>query len=94
MRGVVESWDQNRGRGWIRPVAEPERALRVPADSRIEVERGVLSPSVREGLRPGQQVGFIYRAPATPELPARAECVVVISDPQAMKTAAEKVKTR
>jgi hypothetical protein len=90
MRGVVESWDQSRGRGWIRPVAEPERALRVPADSRIEVERGVLSPSVRDGLRPGQQVGFVYKAPVTPERPARAECVVVISDPQTVKTAAKR----
>jgi hypothetical protein len=82
MKGIVESWDSGRGRGWIRPVAEPDRPLRVPESSRIEVERRVLSPSAREGLRAGQQVGFIYKAPEKPELPPRAECVVVISDPK------------
>ena len=80
MRGIVESWDPARGRGWIRPVAEPDRALRVPESSRIEVEKGVLSPSARDALRAGQQVGFVYRAPTAPELPARAECVVIIKD--------------
>jgi hypothetical protein len=79
MRGVVESWDPARGRGWIRPVPEPDRPLRVPETSKIEVEKRVLSPSVRDGLKPGQQVGFVYKAPVKPELPARAECVVVIA---------------
>jgi len=83
VRGIVESWDPSRGRGWIRPVAEPDRALKIPATSRIEVEARVLSPSARSGLRPGQQVGFVYRAPERPELPPRAECVVVISEPRA-----------
>jgi hypothetical protein len=80
MKGIVESWDPGRGRGWIRPVAEPDRPLRVPESSRIEVERRVLGPSAREGLKAGMQVGFIYKAPEGPELPPRAECVVVISE--------------
>ncbi len=82
MRGIVESWDPSRGTGWIRPVAEPDRPLRVSPNAKIEVERRVLSPSIRDGLRPGQQVGFVYRAPARPELPPRAECVVLIADAQ------------
>lgn len=80
MRGIVESWDPSRGRGWIRPVPGPDRALKIPATARIAVESGVLSPSARAGLKAGQQVGFVYRAPEKPELPARAECVVVIQD--------------
>ena len=82
MRGIVESWDPSRGRGWIRPVAEPDRALRVSPDAKIQVERGVLSPSARDGLKPGQQVGFVYRAPERPDASPRAECVVVISEPK------------
>ena len=80
MRGVVESWDQQSGRGWIRPLIEAERArrLNVSPESKIQVERGVLSPSAAGALRPGQQVGFVYKAPAKPELPGRAEAVVVI----------------
>lgn len=83
MRGIVESWDQPSGRGWIRPVAEPDRPLRVSPNARIEVERRVLSPSIAGGLRQGQQVGFVYKAPARPEAPPRAECVVLIADVQA-----------
>jgi hypothetical protein len=81
MRGIVESWDPSRGKGWIRPVAEPDRVLKIPDSSRIEVEACVLSPSARSGMRAGQQVGFVYRAPQNPERPARAECVVILSEP-------------
>jgi hypothetical protein len=81
MRGVVESWDAQRGRGWIRPLIEAERAARlnVKPETKIEVERRVLSPSAAGALKPGQQVGFVYKAPEKPELPGRAEAVVVIS---------------
>lgn len=80
MRGVVESWDSQSGRGWIRPLIEAERAARlnVTPETKIQVERGVLSPSAAGILRPGQQVGFVYKAPPKPELPGRAEAVVVI----------------
>jgi hypothetical protein len=81
MRGIVESWDPSHGRGWIRPVAEADRPLRVSPNARIEVERRVLSPSLSGGLKTGQQVGFVYRAPARPDLAPRAECVVVIAEP-------------
>jgi cold shock CspA family protein len=83
MKGIVESWDASRGRGWITPVVEPERATRYPPGTRIEVERRTLSPSAAGTLRPGQQVGFVCRAPETPEGPPRAESVVVISEPAA-----------
>ena len=78
MKGIVESWDPARGKGWIRPVAEPDRALKIPESSRIEVEARVLSPSARTGMGVGRQVGFVYRAPAQEGLAARAECVVII----------------
>ncbi|MBI3725060.1 hypothetical protein HY251_14055 [bacterium] len=79
MKGIVESWDPSRGRGWIKPVFEtvPKR----PVSQKIEVERQVLSPSASGRLRPGQQVGFVYRAPDRPDAPGRAESVVVIADP-------------
>ena len=79
MKGIVESWDASRGRGWITPVAEPDRAMRYPVGTRIEVERRTLSPSAAGTLRPGQQVGFVCRAPEKPDLPPRAESVVVIA---------------
>jgi len=79
VKGIVESWDTSRGRGWIKPVFEapPKK----PVSPKIEVERQVLSPSASGRLRPGQQVGFIYRAPEQPDTPGRAEAVVVIADP-------------
>jgi cold shock CspA family protein len=89
MKGIVESWDASRGRGWITPVVEPERATRYPAGTRIEVERKTLSPSAAGTLRPGQQVGFVCRAPETPEGPPRAESVVVISEPVSATAAAK-----
>src|SRR6476619_6797114 len=80
MRGIVERWDTAWGNGWIRPVPEPDRALRISPNAKISVEKRVLSPSIRDGLRVGQQVGFVYRAPERPESSPRAECVVVIKD--------------
>ena len=89
MRGIVESWDSPSGRGWIRPVAEADRPLRVSPNAKIEVERRVLSPSIRDGLKAGQQVGFVYKAPARPDQPPRAECVVLVADaPATLSTSA------
>ncbi len=92
MRGVVESWDPSQGRGWIKPLAEPDRPLRVSPNAKIEVERRVLSPSLSGGLRAGQQVGFVYKAPPRPDAAPRAECVVLIAEaqPSALNSAAKR----
>ncbi len=83
MKGIVESWDGAQGRGWIRPVPDPDRPPpRVAPSSKVEVDRKTLSPSARGTLKPGQEVGFIYRAPDRPDGCGRAEAVVVISEPK------------